>query len=164
GNGLGGVEISGDGNVVAGNFIGTEVTGSAALGNDGPGVAIEDAASNNTVGGSATGARNVISGNTGHGIQFNPPRAGNVVQGNFVGTDVGGTPDRGNTLDGVNVINTSQVTIGGTAAGADNLIRGNDQHGVEITGTSAAVTVQANTIDSNGLDGVLLSAIATAVA
>ena len=59
--GLSGVEISGagaTGNLVEGNFIGTDVTGSVDLGNAERGVAIF-AASNNTVGGTTAAARNI---------------------------------------------------------------------------------------------------------
>jgi hypothetical protein len=51
-------------------------------------------ADGNTIGGATAAARNVLSGNTIAGIQFGEPTKGgavnNVVQGNFIGTDVSG--------------------------------------------------------------------------
>jgi len=86
------------GNTVLGNFIGIDVTGTAALGN-GIGIRITGAP-NNTVGGTSPAARNVISGN-GRGILIDPQPflslpTGNLVQGNFMGTDVTGTAALGN--------------------------------------------------------------------
>ena len=85
------------GNVIEGNFIGTDVTGTVALGNKFFGVVIENAP-NNTIGGTTVEARNIISGN-GTGISLGGPGAtGNLVQGNFIGTDVTGTIAVGNGI------------------------------------------------------------------
>src|SRR5207249_10746390 len=88
------------GNLIQGNFIGTDRTGHAAIGNTpSHGVTI-DGASNNTIGGATPGARNVISGNGFFGISIvrgffsHLPASGNVVQGNYVGTDVGRSEER----------------------------------------------------------------------
>ena len=58
---------NGGGNVIAGNYLGTDVTGSVAMGNDSDGIFVEDSALN-TIGGTAASARNVISGNLTHGV------------------------------------------------------------------------------------------------
>ena len=83
------------GNHVRGNFIGTNVSGTVPVGNASDGVSIITSPGN-TVGGTLPGMRNVISGNMGKGIgiQFTGA-SGNVVQGNFIGTDVNGTGDLG---------------------------------------------------------------------
>ena len=83
------------GNVVQGNFIGTDVTGTAALGNDGSGVVHRRSAPTATPSAATTaGARNVISGNGARHRHRRrdpaPAPSGNVVQGNFIGTDVTG--------------------------------------------------------------------------
>ena len=58
---------------------------------------IVDSASNNTIGGTAAGARNVISGNGSDGVVFIDGSAtGNLVAGNYIGTDVTGTMALGN--------------------------------------------------------------------
>ena len=65
----GGIDITGSGasgSVVQGNFIGTDANG-ANLGNTGDGVTIDNA-SNNTIGGTASGAGNMIAFNTGAGV------------------------------------------------------------------------------------------------
>src|SRR5207244_7874373 len=86
--------------LVQGNFIGTDVTGRAAVGN---GEGIHVVGSYNTIGGLTAEARNIISGNSEGGIDIEPFAAGgaqyNLVAGNYIGTDVSGTsaltPGRG---------------------------------------------------------------------
>jgi uncharacterized repeat protein (TIGR01451 family)/LPXTG-motif cell wall-anchored protein len=155
GNGWHGVYIRGSaasGNAVLGNLIGTDVTGTADLGNDQYGVYIADAP-NNTVGGTAAGARNVISGNGGLGVYiYGSGASGNAVLGNLIGTDVTGTADLGNGGDGVFVAGTGagnvigwniirfnargigQDNSGTVASAADNCIYTND-------GSTGLVTV-----------------------
>ena len=91
GNGSDGVSIKGsgtDGNTVVGNYIGTDASGTAALGNF-FGVWILDSAKNNTIKG------NVISGNQHHGVAiYGWPNVGtdnNAVIGNYIGTAANGT-------------------------------------------------------------------------
>jgi len=86
GNGSFGVLImdaSSTGNVVAGNYIGTDSTGAMAMPNGHGGVLIHSGASGNTIGGTTPGARNVISGNRMSGIDLmDASTAGNVIAGN----------------------------------------------------------------------------------
>jgi Bacterial Ig-like domain (group 3) len=83
------------------NYIGTDVTGTLAKANSGNGIQIIDT-SNNTVGGSASPMRNVISGNTGEGVRIDGALATlNTVQGNYIGTDVSGSLTVGNSLSGI---------------------------------------------------------------
>ena len=87
-----GIELESNGNVVVGNFIGTDATGTTALGNDDYGVVIgrsNPAASNNTIGGTVPSARNVISANSSGGIGIYG--SGNIAEGNFIGTDANGS-------------------------------------------------------------------------
>ena len=129
------------GNQVQGNYIGTDVTGTAALANHYYGVYISDAPSN-TIGGAVAGARNVISGNDGDGVYISESSAtGNLVQGNYIGTDVTGTAALGNTSDGVVIYDAPDNTIGGTGAGARNVISGNDNTGVYISQNGATGNV-----------------------
>ena len=93
-----GVDIEGTSdNLVLGNFIGTDATGTKALagGTDSLGILIAAGATNNTVGGTTATAGNLISGNAGSGVQIGAladqsPTSGNVVAGNDIGTDVTG--------------------------------------------------------------------------
>ena len=124
------------GNVIEGNFIGTDVTGTQALGNTTAGVQVLCGSANNKIGGTAASARNVISGNN-HGVWF-PCGNGNLVQGNFIGTDVNGTAALGNSSAGVDIRGHDNA-IGGTTAGAGNLISGNNDAGVLIDGSKNLV-------------------------
>ncbi|MEG4630803.1 SdrD B-like domain-containing protein [Microcoleus sp. AR_TQ3_B6] len=158
GNGSAGVFIDGataTGNTVVGNFIGTDINGTADLGNVGNGAAILNAP-NNTIGGNTAGARNIISGNNAFGVLIqNIPATsnaatGNKVLGNYIGTDVNGTADLGNTLTGVLVQDAAGNTIGGTAAGDRNIISGNDGFGVQILNANATLnSVLGNYIGTN---------------
>ncbi len=132
------------GNLVEGDYIGTDVTGSRALGNGdatngADGVLISDGASHNTVGGTSTGASNVISANAGSGVAITGPLSkDNVVAGDRIGTDAGGTHALGNSGGGVVLANaTSSNTIGGTTAAARDVISGNTGSGVSIVGPGA---------------------------
>ena len=118
---------------------------------------------NNTIGGTTPGARNIISGNDTRGV-FIEGGTSNIVQGNYIGTDVNGTGDLGNTFNGVCVSGGSDNTIGGTTAAARNIISGNDTSGVFLTGSTTGNLVQGNSIGvdvngatrGNGRDGVTI--------
>src|SRR5262249_53396515 len=94
GNGPPVVAIHGSGalnNPVEGNFIGTDITESNAIGNVGTGISIGFGASNNTVGGTTPGARNIISANSIDGIAMGGIGTdSNLVEGNYIGTDATG--------------------------------------------------------------------------
>src|SRR5262249_30043704 len=139
GNKGGGVNIDGaSGNTVVSNFIGTNAAGTAALGNGGTGVLLANGSQNNTVGGAAAAARNVISGNGFTGINSgvdlrDSGTTGNTVAGNFIGTNAAGTAALANADHGVALFfNASNNLIGGTAPGAGNLISGNTVNGIEV--------------------------------
>jgi titin len=93
------------GNTIQGNFVGTDVTGTAALGNGGIGIDVVSAA-NTTIGG-AGAARNVVSANANWGIQIRTNAANIVVQGNIIGSDVTGTVSLGNGFQGIHIQDTS---------------------------------------------------------
>ena len=130
GNILDGVQINGSvgatGNVIIGNYIGLDVTGTLDLGNTNQGVAMYRGAKNNTVGGTAPGTANVISGNNGEGVRLiDAGTTGNVVIGNLIGTNAAGTGAIGNTIGVAIRDGASGNTIGGTAASTRNVISGN---------------------------------------
>jgi CSLREA domain-containing protein len=123
-------------NIVQGNLIGLDATGTAALGNAEWGVLVENIA-NNTIGGAIAGAGNVISANGFDGVQISGNTAtGNQVQGNLIGTDISGSVDLGNFGDGVLITDAPGNTVGGTTATARNVISGNF-NGVQISGDAA---------------------------
>ena len=109
-----GILVQSDSNTISGNLIGTDATGTAALGNAADGISIQ--ASSNTIGGTTVAARNVISANGRHGISLGGGAVvaqNNAVQTNFIGTDVTGTRLLGNGGDGVYATSATSNTIGG---------------------------------------------------
>ena len=153
GNGSYGIRLAnGTGLVVRGNFIGTDVTGLAALGNHQYGILAE--AAGVTIGGSAAGSGNVIGGNATSGVSVNG--TGAVVQGNFVGTDLAAALALGNANWGIAVL-ASNATIGGTGAGEANVVAHNGNAGVAVLGSVSADTIRGNSIFSNGTIGIDLA-------
>jgi hemoglobin-like flavoprotein len=159
-----------NGNKIAGNYIGTNANGTAALGSGNYGIRI-DAAQNTVVGGVTPDERNVISGNYA-GINLSNDISGTLIQGNYIGTKADGTSALGNRNTGINsTFGVTGATIGGMASGASNVIAFNGlgnagNGGVSIAkGTpftpSKSITVSQNAIFSNnglgidlGSDGV----------
>src|SRR5262249_17799157 len=141
GNSAAGIDIFlGSGNTIQGNRIGTDAAGAVALPNV---IGILVGAGANTIGGATAGAGNVISGNSTSGILLSS--GGNLVQGNYIGTDASGTAALGN-FNGI-VASASNNTIGGTAAGAGNIISGNRNDGVLVMGLG--IVIQGNYIGTD---------------
>jgi CSLREA domain-containing protein len=132
-----GIAINGDSlnNRIEGNFIGAGSSGAVDKGNRSDGVLIVNSASQNVVGGTTPAARNLISGNDGNGILVDGG-FGNLIQGNYIGTDKSGTSKLGNTEGGVRIDGSSGNTIGGTISTARNLISGNDTGAIGVGGAS----------------------------
>ena len=167
GNTVDGVQIfsgGATGNVVSGNYIGLDATGTVDLGNASQGVAIFAGATYNTIGGTTAGARNVISGNNGVGVRISESGTNfNTISGNYIGTNAAGNAAIGNTLQGVQIDTGSGNVIGGTVAGAGNVISGNLDNGILITNGGVNNYVQGNiigldesgtTVIANGQEGV----------
>ena len=148
-------------NSVAGNFIGTDAAGIADLGNRYTGVGIISANSN-VIGGTNASARNIIAGNNQSGVAIDSNSVANIILGNFIGLDATGTNSLANNLGGVSVLRGTNNVIGGTVAGAGNVISGNTQDGVALAGGFGTV-VQGNLIGTdlsgqlargNGFNGI----------
>ncbi|GAA4443745.1 VCBS domain-containing protein [Novipirellula rosea] len=150
GNTSNGVYISGSGstgNIVQGNYIGTNAAGDAAVANTATGVSIAASATNNTIGGSVTGTGNVISGNSTYGVYVNA--SNNTVAGNTIGLNAAGTAAIANNY-GIHLLNAANNVIGGTTTEARNVISGNTVDGVYISGaTSTGNSIQGNFIGTN---------------
>ena len=138
--------------VVQGNFIGTNPTGSTAIGNGAMGLAIVQAASL-SVGGANAGEGNIISGNRGDGVFISGSSStANVLVDNFIGTDVTGALAIGNGGNGIEVTNgANQNTLGGIAP-VGSITNPPPPPGKPTDG---------NLISANGGDGVLLNNGAT---
>ena len=150
GNAFNGIEILTNGNVVEGNYVGTDASGTGAIGNGQEGIGLEESAGENVIGGSSPGAGNVSSGNAHCGVWV--AGSGNLVQGNYLGTDVTGTMLLGNAQDGVSVGRNSVVgenrIIGNLAAGNGN--------GVALRSSNDNV-VQGNRLERNTMSGLIVT-------
>jgi hypothetical protein len=154
GNANYGVHLAGESvtdNVVIGNFIGTDVTGTYALGNTVHGVALGDRAQHNRVGGDNPGEGNLIAGN-GDGVRIDTlGTMYNTVAGNFIGTDVTGTGALGNIEYGVIIHSGAALNI----IGSGNIIAYNGSAGIGIRGPeTSGNTITANAIHDNGAAGI----------
>ncbi|MCK5705301.1 MAG: hypothetical protein KAI29_29325, partial [Cyclobacteriaceae bacterium] len=160
-----GITITGKtaaGNKVQGNYIGTKANGTEPLPNGLCGIQILDAPGN-LIGGETntpgTAPGNLISGNKSNrrpsGISISGPDAkGNIIQGNLIGVDLTGKKSMGNNI-GVRVDNVDDTKIGGTNKKSRNVISGNEENGIFLSGGSKTV-VQNNFIgtDIDGLNAI----------
>jgi titin len=153
------------GNSIQGNFIGPDATGASAVPNGYEGIYIVGGASGNFIGGTSAGAGNVISGNTLRGIYaYGTNTSGNLIQGNFIGTQADGTNALGNGWDGVVFFDGASSNVVGLAAsgsGAGNKIAFNGFTGVYVgsdnNDMSVGNTLRGNNIFSNNYIGINLA-------
>lgn len=163
GNGDDGIKIVGPGttgNVILGNYIGSDFTGRIPVANAEDGVVLQDGAFGNIIGGTVAGARNVISGNRDDGISlFGDGTTGNTIQGNYIGVDSRGDSFLGNGGGGIVLASgAADNLIGGTAAGAVNRIGWNADNGIVIGGSSSVRnTIRRNSVFKNNGQGIRLS-------
>ncbi|MDB5301728.1 MAG: Cna domain protein [Phycisphaerales bacterium] len=146
GNSLDGLRVTGGSARVVANFVGTDITGAAALGNGSVGIKI-DTGAGATIGGTTPDARNVVSANGTDGILFFNA-VGGLVEGNYVGTDSSGASALPNLGNGVSVSFSSGVSIGAAVAGAGNLVSANFGNGVYLSNASNC-TVAGNLIGTD---------------
>jgi len=141
-------------NVVQGNDIGVAADGTTALANGGNGVYLY-LSENNLIGGAAGGQGNVISGNSGDGIQFyGPGTSSNTVQGNIVGLTKTGSGGLGNSGNALSLIaGPDGNTIGGTTAAARNLFSGSSNYDGVLLSAASNNIIEGNYIgtDVSGL-------------
>jgi Bacterial Ig-like domain (group 3)/Right handed beta helix region len=159
----------GSGNVIAGNRIGTDLTGTQALANGSGGIWITAGANGNLIGTDGNdidnvGERNLISGNNQNfvaGITIDAGCSNNVVAGNFIGTDVTGTQSLPNSGGGMD-IGSDQNFIGTNALGVvvldengtditRNVISGNDWAGITLAGNNNVMAGNYIGTDPSGL-------------
>jgi titin len=141
-----GITITGtnsNANVVSGNYIGLDATGSFSVANTYNGLGIWGGSSSNIVGGSNAGTGNVISGNIEYGLLISDTNTtGTLVQGNYIGVNAGGTGIVSNTWSGVAV-------FGGSYGDwiISNVVSGNGSYGLFIGGPGTSnIVVQGNLI------------------
>ncbi len=143
GNAWHGVYILTNQNIVRGNYIGTDAAGAAALGNGGNGVEVNGGSDNQIL-------DNVISGHITQpsaGVLITGDVSGNVLKGNLVGTNAAGTAAIPNWW-GVDIESSFGNTIGGPALSDRNVVSGNFNNGVRISGADTNI-VQGNLIGTD---------------
>ncbi|NND98773.1 MAG: DUF11 domain-containing protein, partial [Pirellulaceae bacterium] len=138
-------------NIISGNFIGTDALGATALGNS-LGILIVNG-NDNLIGGTTPDARNVVSGNSGSGIEIvasaGSTATGNRIQGNFIGTTKAGTMAAANDGHGILILASTANLIGGDTVAARNVISGNLGSGVELQDNAANNQVFGNFIGTD---------------
>lgn len=150
-----GISLYGNNNIIQGNFIGTDPTGSFALPN-GAGVEL---ASGAVLGGPNPSDRNLISGNRRDAIFSSG--ANTTVQGNYIGTKADGVSNLANGFYGIDLRGeTVGARIGGTG-GSQNIISFNKSGGILIANFPSGPLyppnrIENNIISSNGADGITL--------
>ena len=131
-------------NTVIGNYVGTDATGAKAIGNANAGVQV-NGGTDNTIGGTTAGARNVISGNKKDGVlMVTDGTQRNTVLGNYIGTNAAGNARLGNGWYGVEISQPNNL-VGGTTSAARNVISANGYAGVVLYLTSST----ANKVEGN---------------
>lgn len=120
-------------NTVAGNFVGTDITGTKAIPNTSWGILIEVGGRNNIIGGTTPEERNIISGNYSGVVVSDYASSQNSIIGNYIGLDVTGTKAIPNQ-SGSGVFQSMYNRFGGTRPGEGNIISGNSGNGVRFFG------------------------------
>ena len=151
GNGSNGIVVSGvgaNGSVVQGNTIGLTADTNGALGNGDTGVNVTDS-DNVKVGGSVSGAGNVIAANLSTGLLVEAS-SGTRIQGNLIGLNAPGAGGLGNGASNVQILGSDSVQVGGTTAAARNVISGAPTgYGLLLDSGTNSVTVQGNYIGTD---------------
>jgi len=187
-NGANGITLhQSNDNRIAMNNIGTNVVGTADLGNAQNGILIKKSSAGNLIGGEATGGNdptanvfvrppqgNLISGNDANGVLINSKATANQLSGNFIGTTASGLTALGNSLDGVAIDKADGNSLIGCTFQQDpfvfyNVISGNGGNGLSVNNADDT-TIQANffglgsdnlTRVGNTLNGVLVEGNST---
>jgi len=153
-NGNMGFELLGSSaNTFYGNKIGLGYNGNTNMGNLSQGIRIGTNCTNNIVGGAAAGQRNFVSGNRNNAIIVDQNATGNIIKGNYVGTDITGLVKVSNSGIGIFVFeNSSNNQVGGAAAGEGNLTCCSENSGGIHIQVASNNTVYGNIV---GLDANL---------
>lgn len=173
GNAFSGIELFGavTDTQILGNRIGASLSGNAKLKNNHHGLVLNkadtDAAgpSNTTVGGTASGQRNIFGGSGFGSLFLGGAATGTKVQGNWIGIAANGTTNIGSDQDGMVISGAHGTLVGGAASGEGNVIGFTAGHGIWMrandviirgnrigftpSGTPAAVTSAGIVVDAS---------------
>ena len=145
-------------NIIIGNYLGTDVDGTNAIGNSFSGIVTDPGAKNTKI------YKNLLSGNKGDGISlfsggvtsrdFSPSYT--IVEGNFIGTDITGKKKLANNGHGISIcFGSSNNRIGGDSSDSSNIIMFNNGAGIHLYGsTTLNNKITKNRISSNQSDGI----------
>lgn len=150
---LNGIQLTGANDIVQGNLIGTDATGTKAVGIGQNGILITDigigsSGDFNTIGGATVDARNVISACAFTGVRIIQATHDNLVQNNFIGTNVNGVPNSLGNGEGVFLQSATNNQI------INNVVAGNAGRGVDINTSVTNTALQGNSIFANGGLGI----------
>jgi CSLREA domain-containing protein len=157
GNEQRGIDFQSNRGVIQGNLIGVGADGVTAAGNGGEGINDGGAAAVR-IGGTQSGAGNVVAANGGDGIRV-AGSVGTKILGNYIGTDATGTKSLGNQQNGINLDGASRSTVGGTTAAAANLVKHNSLVGILVhdslgSGSSDRNRIRRDVFSGNGGLGI----------
>lgn len=130
---------------VKGNYIGVDSTGTTRAANSSNGINISGTTTGTVIGGTTADERNIISGNNGTGISLTNTTAtsNNIITGNYIGVDINGAAITGASASGIGINGSSLngTRIGGATVGEQNIISGNKQYGIQLSGANAGANV-----------------------
>jgi hypothetical protein len=133
-------------NIIIGNYIGTDLSGTEAWDIHRDGVHINGASHNQVI-------NNLISGNAQNGVYICWAGEGNTIRDNHIGTDISGLNPLGNLQSGVCVEWGARDNV----IGSGNIIAYNNEDGAAIHGSnSLGNTITQNSIHDNGRQGISL--------
>jgi hypothetical protein len=145
-----------NGGVIQGNLIGTDKTGTVALGNTTTGITcVNGFGAGMLIGGAGAGEGNVISGNALGGIFMEQAQTVDVVYGNLIGVNAAGTGPLGNGIGVLTPFGGDGALIGGVGPGQANVIAYNAAQGVLLSSNGGSnISVRGNSIHDNGALGI----------
>jgi parallel beta-helix repeat protein len=148
-----GLEVEGSNNVIEGNWIGLSATGTGFEGNARFGIAVYGLG--NVIGGTEPGARNVLAANLTNILVMRYSGgipnggSGTVIQGNWVGFTKEGKAQPTKSGTGIELNRVSNLTVGGSAAGAGNVVSGMYTAIAMTTVSGDSTPVQSNQVVGN---------------
>jgi len=139
---------------ILGNYVGVGTDGLTDLGNTNDGIRLLNTTTDVSIGNGAPSGRNIVSGNSGDGIEVFGGSTNTTIRGNYIGLAADGSIIRRNNVRGL-VLRANASTGGQNNALVDgNVISGNGA-GIDITSAAIGTLGASSTINiTNNLIGV----------